>query len=62
MTRRDFLKLSAALREARPGPPQFRSIEQQVWMEAVCKVCDAIAEDNPRFDRARFLENAGTRR
>jgi hypothetical protein len=30
-------------------------------MYTVCRICDALKEDNPHFDRVLFLMNAGVR-
>jgi hypothetical protein len=61
MTRRDYILLANTLRDARPGPPGYRSTSQQTWMYTVCRICDALKEDNPHFDRVLFLMNAGVR-
>jgi hypothetical protein len=53
MTKKYFIKLAEALREARPKDWD-NSAEGVYWRslrQAIVVVC---AEDNPRFDRARF--------
>lgn len=56
MTRKDYVLLAAALREARV---EVTSNELYTvfkgWKRAVDALADALAKDNPRFDRDRFL-------
>lgn len=47
MTRKDYVLIAAALREAR------------TVAEAARLLADQLAQDNPRFDRERFLKAAG---
>ncbi len=54
MTRKDYVLIAEALRESRP---QMGGIEG--WNCAAIGVADALARDNPRFDRERFLKAAG---
>ena len=51
MTRKDYERLAAALLRTRPmSDDRFDG-----WKDAVEAVAGALADDNPRFDRARFL-------
>lgn len=61
MTRKDYILIADALREARmhnlrdaaPGSGAY-------WLRvAASEVARALAEDNPRFDRERFLKACG---
>lgn len=71
MTRKDYVKLAEALREAlavindeTDGGRLLETIEdgkrtsyfaEYGWRVAVGRVADALQSDNPRFDRERFL-------
>lgn len=68
MTRRHFVALAEALRNAHPGPldpntSEGRAMEYSGRAEQhrydAQAIADALAQDNPRFDRARFLRDAG---
>lgn len=51
MTRKDYERLAAALLSTRPmGDERFEG-----WSDAVKAVANALAADNPRFDRERFV-------
>lgn len=59
MTRKDYVLLAAALKAARDrltGPSQ----EVDGIDYAAMDIADALAADNPRFDRDRFLRDAGS--
>lgn len=58
MTRKDYILLAEALKVANDsllGP----SDEHQGIRYAAMHIANALAQDNPRFDRARFLAAAG---
>lgn len=57
MTRKDYVMLEAALKSARMQHPTDAQIVQHRF--CVSRVADALAADNPRFDRARFLRESG---
>lgn len=62
MTRKDYVLIAAALRDtALIECPNFDYLAgvKAGHASAVHRVCDAMAKDNPRFDRARFLAAAG---
>jgi hypothetical protein len=65
MTRRDYVRIAAALRSARPideprnGGDLMAIGARAAWLTAVEHVALALAQDNPRFDRARFYAAAG---
>lgn len=56
MTRRDYVAIAAALKNARGLP--MRDHASSLEAAAQC-IADVMARDNPRFDRARFLKTAG---
>ena len=51
MTRKDYVRLAEALRSVETEP---WSEAEEVWQRCVNAVADALAEDNPSFDRGRF--------
>lgn len=60
MSRKDYIVIAAALREAvvnadAAGDPR----EKLGARNAAALVAKALAQDNPRFDRERFLTAAG---
>ena len=59
MTRKDYVLIAEAL--ARPIKPVIghEHAMKIAWEEACANVADALAKDNPRFDRARFLRACG---
>ena len=64
MTRKDYVLLARALRETRQymaaklaangGEPYDYGVEAGI-AEAQERICNALAADNPAFDRARFI-------
>lgn len=54
MTRKDYVMLAAAIKaaSAAPGFPERNAFVTHA-------IADALAQDNPRFDRERFLKAAG---
>lgn len=62
MTRKDYQSLAAALRRAAtPAALVQRDADcyRQQHAKDVHAIADALASDNPRFDRARFLSACG---
>ena len=57
MTRRDYVLLSTAIREAIENPRCGWSHCDGV-SEAAERIADALAAANPRFDRDRFIQDA----
>ena len=55
MTRKDYEKLAAAFREARP----FKDEGWLYYNRCLIAVTDALAKDNPRFKKDRFFKAAG---
>jgi len=63
MTRKDYVAIAAALKGARLeghglNSASTRYISEQ-WALCVGHVAGVMANDNPRFDRARFLAACG---
>lgn len=56
MTRKDYVLIAEALASARPLDGATAA---SVHWQACHAMCDALAADNPRFDRERFLKAAG---
>lgn len=56
MTRKDYVLIAAALKDARASTPEANHVGVDV---AASNIAHALARDNPRFDRARFLKAAG---
>lgn len=57
MTRKDYVVLAEALADSQMG--NARSLEKAQhwhaqWLTCVETIADALAADNPRFDRQRF--------
>ena len=64
MTRKDYVLIAAALTQAKldilgKEPPEAHSDLLDGRDYAVEHIADALARDNPRFDRERFLKAAG---
>jgi len=61
MTRRDYILISRALHEARPNiaeaPEDVAAVADALWDHICDEVADALAGDNARFDKARFIRN-----
>lgn len=62
MTRKDYQALAARLSAKFPRAtlvPDDLPRVRQGYVTAIEAVADALAADNPRFDRAKFLDAAG---
>ena len=61
MTRKDYILIAAALRRAiDPFPTVLEnSAATCTWLQTVRHVADALARDNPQFNRAKFLTACG---
>ena len=59
MTRKDYILIAAALRDARTYAAQHPEQFADVGVTIVHTLADRLANDNPRFDRERFLKAAG---
>lgn len=58
MTRKDYVLLAAALLRSKPDSSSTY-MEQDQWERDVKSVADALAGDNARFERQRFIDAAG---
>jgi hypothetical protein len=57
MTKRHFIKLAEALRDNRPvGEGMGYQFSEEQWGDIAGRIADVCQEQNPRFDRAFFLE------
>lgn len=62
MTRKDYELIAAAVRNAYKGVNPFTDTPdtRQQIKDGICRasmaIADRLAEDNPRFDRERFLD------
>jgi hypothetical protein len=54
MTKKDYVLLASALADAHYHATQFIGGES-VWERCVDEIADSLSEDNPRFDRKRFV-------
>jgi len=64
MTRKDYILIADALKAAKPIPAhQLPDYSERAAIEshrnAVHSICAALSDDNPRFDRERFLKACG---
>ena len=50
MTRKDYIEIGEILRETRPMTPSDK------WEALVQRFSDMFEDDNPNFDRERFLD------
>lgn len=55
MTRKDYILIASALREARLSDDEATQETDEQWTRVVNRVARALANDNPSFDRARFV-------
>lgn len=59
MTRKDYVLIASALADARTIYPTERPDAVQQSEDDAYVIAAALAGDNPRFDRNRFLKAAG---
>jgi hypothetical protein len=60
MTRKDYEKFAAMLKDVRSMYTYKPNDTFNPTLEVICEqTANIFAEDNPRFDRERFLEAAG---
>ena len=58
MTKKDYIKIAELLNNLRQP---FGTTEDELLDTAAYNFADMLADDNPRFDRARFLAAAGVK-
>lgn len=56
MTKKDYILIADALREARDGTVFWSGAPDEVINLVANRIADKLQADNPRFDRKRFLE------
>ena len=57
MTRKDYVAIAAALKTA---GNEYWNADLLLLFAGTCeRIADVMAQDNPRFDRARFLQACG---
>jgi len=59
MTKKDYVKLAAALAYNRPTAVGLFSAGMYAWRRIVNDLADVCQSDNPRFNRGRFLVACG---
>jgi len=60
MTRKDYVLIAAAISSAFPGPNYPKDSGYKYAQRLIAqKIGDAIAQNNPKFDRELFLKAAG---
>jgi hypothetical protein len=56
MTRKDYVKIADAIKTL--AEPAFMMDRRDLWLVAD-KLANIMKQDNPRFDRRRFMKAAG---
>ena len=63
MTRKDYELIAKAIKAAKPSDSTMADYAEMTrklgWRNTVHSVAEALAGDNPRFDRERFLKACG---
>ena len=59
MTRKDYVLIAAAIKAAATEYPDERPDAEQQQEDVAFSIAEALASDNPRFDRERFLKACG---
>lgn len=57
LTRKHYVMLAKALWSAEPNRRRHDQAED-TWLDCVESIATYLAADNPRFDRARFIQAA----
>lgn len=58
MTKKDYIKIADTLRLTMPSKiakPRGYAARLEMWEGVVTEMCKMLAQDNPLFDRTRFL-------
>jgi hypothetical protein len=56
MTKKHFIAIAALFRDERPNDKRTSELQYDRLLEGIIKIA---LEDNPRFDRGRFLKACG---
>lgn len=59
MTKKDYLRLAQALKDSKPINSRDLPVAMIAWENSVLTITLTLANDNPRFDRKRFLNACG---
>ena len=64
MTRKDYVLIAEALKDSKPttwdgSTEQFDNGAYTAWLSSVRMLCYRLSQNNPRFDRERFLAACG---
>ena len=62
MTKKDYVRIAAALNGARVTDSEIisaKALYNNGVDNAAHRIADALADDNPKFDRARFMAACG---
>lgn len=59
MTRKDYVLIADALKLRDKGQPVYAAQDMIGATAAIYRLADALARDNPKFDRDRFLKASG---
>ena len=60
MTRKDYVLISGALKDARNSLGRFASPQEiNLFHQACFSIASALKEENERFDRERFMTACG---
>ena len=59
MTRKDYILIAKAIKDAATGYPEARPDAVQQSEDIAFGIAEALAGDNSRFDRDRFLRACG---
>jgi hypothetical protein len=52
MTKKDYIKIADSLRDSKPIGGEMVLLQ---WEADVYKIMDCLQQDNPKFDKTRFL-------
>lgn len=61
MSRKDYIRLAEALRDAMPTGDQASTDAMVQWIRDCKSIASSLAEDNARFSRQRFLDACGVK-
>jgi hypothetical protein len=60
MTRKDYVLIAGILNNSNDAARKFQDTQGELMLTHVAiELADALQGDNPRFDRARFLDACG---